>query len=428
MSPHGSVSPSQAAAPEPLPQKTSARDGYPVPAAARGSVLGGPEAAALTELVTSAAPLSSGERRAEFERRFAQHVGARHALSVTSGTVALELAVHLLELGEGDEVIATPQTFQATVQPLLGTPAEVRFCDVDPVSLNVDPDRLEELITDRTRAIVLVHYGGWPADMDRIMALARPRGITVVEDCAHALGSSYRGRRPGALADIGCFSLHASKNITTLGEGGVVTLERDDWAARLDRLRNNEVDGRFVPREATDTPELLPWMKYSSSVYGTACAGVRRHGTNATLSEAACAVGLVQMDRMDGLVARRRAVAARLDEVLGHFPQCTVQRPGPGVEHAYHLYTFFVSGAPGVREKVVRGLDERGVQIALRYFPMHLLPEWKARGHRAGECPVAERRWFGEHVNLPCHPGLTDEQVDHLVWALNDVLGSVVAS
>lgn len=428
MSPHGSVSPGPSAAPESLPRTAPAQGGYVVPAAHRGSVLGRPEAAALAELVGSGAPLSSGEHRAEFERRFALHVGARHALSVTSGTVALELAIHLLGLAEGDEVIATPQTFQATVQPLLGTPARVRFCDVDPVSLNVDPDRLAELITDRTRAIVLVHYGGWPADMDRIMALARQRGIAVIEDCAHALGSSYMGRRPGSLADIGCFSLHASKNITTLGEGGMVTLERDGWAERLDRLRNNEVDGRFVPLEAADMPQLLPWMKYSSSVYRTVCAEVVRHGTNATLSEAACAVGLVQLDRMEGLVARRRAVAARLDEVLDRFPQCTRQRPGPGVEHAYHLYTFFVSGTPGVQEKVVRGLDERGVQIALRYFPMHLLPEWKARGHRAGECPVAERRWFGEHVNLPCHPGLTDEQVDHLVWALNDVLGSVVPS
>jgi perosamine synthetase len=405
----------------------SAAGSYAVPAAGRGSVLGQEEADALSELVSSEASLSSGEHRERFERHFAAYAGARHALSVTSGTVALELAVHLLDLSEGDEVVATPQTYQATVQPLLASPARVRFCDIDPHSLNMDPDRLEELITDRTRAVVLVHYGGWPADMDRITALTRDRGITVIEDCAHALGSVHRGRRPGSLADVGCFSFHSSKNITSLGEGGMITFDRDDWADRVDRLRSNEVDGVYtsLPEPGDGTPDLLPWMKYSSSVYRMACDGVRRAGTNATLSEAACAVGLVQLDRLDELVARRRAIAGRLDAVLDRYPQCRIQRPGADVQHAYHLYTFFVEAAPEVREKLVRGLDERGVEIELRYFPMHLLPEWKARGHRSGECPVSERLWFEEHVNLPCHPGLTDGQVDHLAHALDDALASV---
>ncbi|WP_198959158.1 DegT/DnrJ/EryC1/StrS aminotransferase family protein [Streptomyces sp. CB02130] len=409
------------------PQRRCSRPRYAVPAAGRGSVLGQEEADALAELVASEASLSSGDHRRRFEREFADHTGSRHALSVTSGTVALEMAVHLLDLAEGDEVVATPQTYQATVQPLLASPARVRFCDVDPHSLNVDTRRLEELITDRTRALVLVHYGGWPADMERISALTRERGITVVEDCAHALGSAYRGRSPGALGDVGCFSFHSSKNITSLGEGGMITFDRDDWADRVDRLRSNEADGLYtsLPEPGDGAPDLLPWMKYSSSVYRMACDGVRRPGTNATLSEAACAVGLVQLGRLEELVARRRSIASRLDQVLERYPQCRVQRPGPEVQHAYHLYTFFVDSAPGLREKLVRGLDERGVEIELRYFPMHLLPEWKARGHRAGECPVAERLWFEEHVNLPCHPGLTDSQVDHLVQALDDALASV---
>ncbi|KAF3468927.1 DegT/DnrJ/EryC1/StrS family aminotransferase [Streptomyces sp. Tu 3180] len=402
---------------------------YAVPAASRGSVLGREEAEALTALLSSRAVLSSGEQRERFEERFARHVGARHALSVTSGTVALDLALHLLDLREGDEVVATPQTYQATVQPLLASPARVRFCDVDPDSLNIDPDRLAELITGRTRAVVLVHYGGWPADMDRVMALARERGITVVEDCAHALGSGYRGRRPGALGDLGCFSFHSSKNITSLGEGGMITFDRDEWAPRLDRLRSNEPDGLYtgLPEPADGVPDLLPWMKYSSSVYRTVCDGVRRPGTNATLSEAACAVGLVQLDRLAELVARRRTIAARLDRVLERHPLCRVPRPGADLEHAYHLYTFFVTERQGVREKLVRGLDERGVEVELRYFPMHLTPEWRARGHGPGECPVAERLWFGEHVNLPCHPGLTDDQIDHLVWALDDALTALTA-
>jgi perosamine synthetase len=404
---------------------------YVVPYSKRGSLLGVDEVAALERLVLSPRPLSADSLRERFEERFRRYAGSRHALSVTSGTVALEIAIHLLGLEPGDEVIVTPQTFPATAQPLLGYGVRVRFCDVDPVSLNVDPAVLETLITERTKAILLVHYGGWPADMDKIMALARSRGILVVEDCAHALGSDYHGRRPGSLGDIGCFSFHSSKNITTLGEGGMLTLDRDDWAERADRLRSNEVDGEFTPLAPDaggEVPALLPWMKYASSAYGQRCLGVRRAGTNATLSEAACAVGLIQLDRLGDLVARRRQIAARLDEVIARHPIARMSRPDPGAGHSYHLYTFFVSGPPGLREHVVRGLDDRGIEIELRYFPLHLLPEWRARGHAEGECPVAERLWFGEHVNLPCHPGLTDEQVAILVDAVDGALATARAA
>ncbi|MEU1037785.1 DegT/DnrJ/EryC1/StrS family aminotransferase [Streptomyces sp. NPDC005551] len=402
---------------------------YAVPYASRGSILGAAEKRALEQLIESGDTLSMGSWRARFEKRFSEYVGARHALTVTSGTVALELAIHLLDLAPGDEVIVTPQTFQATVQPLLGHQATVRFCDVEPDSLNMDPRELKNLITDRTRAILLVHYGGWPAEMDEILMMARERGILVLEDCAHALGSRYDGRRPGSLGDIGCFSFHSSKNITTLGEGGMLTFDRDDWAERVDRLRSNEVDGVFVPASelSMEEPGLLPWMKYSESVYQEACLGVRRSGTNATLSEAACAVGLTQMDRLDELVARRQSIAARLDGVVGRHPGARVGRPRAGLEHAHHLYTFFVDGPPGIREAVVRGLDERGVEVQLRYFPLHLLPEWRDRGHGVGECPVAERLWFNAHVNLPCHPGLSEAQVSHLETALDEALQSAYA-
>ncbi|MFD5751118.1 DegT/DnrJ/EryC1/StrS family aminotransferase [Streptomyces sp. NPDC127033] len=406
------------------------RGTYAVPYTSRGSILGRAEAKALEHLIASEGSLSVGSFRDRFEERFRTHVGTRHALSVTSGTVALELAIHVLGLTEGDEVVVTPQTFQATAQPLLGLPGvRVRFCDVDPDSLNMDPAALRSVITERTRAVLLVHYGGWSAEMDEILALTRQRGIIVIEDCAHALGARYDGRRPGSLGDIGCFSFHASKNITTLGEGGMITLDRDDWAERIDRLRSNEVDGDFAPA-APDAlgrdRELLPWMKYASPAYEQVCSAVRRAGTNATLSEAAAAVGLAQMERLGELVARRRWIARRLDEVIARHPYTRVQRPRPGVEHAQHLHTFFVDGPRGLREAVVRGLDERGVEVQLRYMPLHLLPEWRDRGHGFGECPVAEELWFGQHVNLPCQPGLTDGQVDHMVAALDAALSTAV--
>ncbi|MFD3478735.1 DegT/DnrJ/EryC1/StrS family aminotransferase [Streptomyces sp. NPDC058695] len=397
---------------------------YRVPFARRGSVLGEADLAALAELVRAEGTLTAGVWRDRFEERFRERIGARHALTVTSGTVALELATRLLDLAPGDEVIATPQTFQATIQPLLNHDVRVRFCDVDRDTLNMDPDVLETLITDRTRAVFLVHYGGNPADMDRIMAIARRHNAIVVEDSAHGIGALYKGRHPGALADIGCFSFHSTKNITTLGEGGMITLARDEWAERVLRIRDNEVDGVYTARTdlTGEPPALLPWMKFADSVYGRTAVGIRGAGTNATMSEAAAAVGVVQLDSLDRFVERRRWIASRLDEALSAFPGVRLHRATADSRHAYHLYTFFLTDGREVREHFVRAVDLLGVEVQLRYFPLHLSPEWRLRGHGAGECPNAERVWFEEHMNLPCHPGLTDDQVDHLVTSVTQAL------
>lgn len=401
--------------------------GFRVPHSGRGSILGAEEVAALHDIVMAPTPLASGACRAEFEERFRALCGARHALTVTSGTVALEMAIHLLDLSPGDEVVVTPQTYHATIQPLLDYGVDVRFCDIDPDSLNMDPDSLPALMSERTKAVILVHYGGWPADMDRIVSIAHEYGAVVIEDCAHALGAQWHGRTPGALADIGCFSFQSSKNITTLGEGGLVTLRREDWALRVDRLRSNAIDADFTGRVPTGLPAALPWMKYAESAYDQECVRIRRAGTNATLSEAACAVGLVQLNRLADLTGRRRAIASRLDAVVDRYPELRAPRPGDDVRRACHLYTFFASG-PGRRDRLIRELDRRGVEVQLRYFPLHLLPEWRARGHGPGECPTAERLWFTEHVNLPCHPSLSDDQVDHLVDSLDAAIRTTLAT
>ncbi len=404
---------------------TMSADRYLVPYPKRGSILGEAEAAAVSATLASGRPLSAGTCREAFEERFRELTGVRHAMSVTSGTVALQLAISLLDLQPGDEVIATPQTYKATVQPLLESPVRVRFCDVDPATLNADPASVEALVTPRTRAILLVHYGGLPADMEAIMRIARKHDVLVVEDCAHALGSSYYGRSPGALADIGCFSFHSSKNITTLGEGGMVTVQRDDWARRLDLIRSNESDSVYVRRMgAREVPR--PWMLHPGLAHSHDCARIRHPGTNAVMSEPSAAVGIVQLDRLDQLVARRRAIAARIDEVLARYPFVRTVPEPDGVLNSYHLYTFFVDPAAGVaRDDLVDRLERQGVEMRLRYFPLHLLPEWRARGMRPGECPVAERVWAHEQVNLPCQPVLTDREVSDLVHALDTVLSGV---
>lgn len=264
--------------------------------------------------------------------------------------------------------------------------------------------------------------------MNRIMSAARRNGAIVIEDCAHALGSSYHGRMPGSLAYIGCFSFHSSKNLTTLGEGGMLTFDQGDCAERLDRIRSNRVDGIFRPTgdRPFQPPALLLWMMFAEEVYQVSWAKVSRAGTNATMSEAAAAVGIHQMDRLAELSSRRRATAHRLDKIVSSHDGLRLHQPPSTIEHAYHLYTFFVDERVDVREKLVRTLDRRGIEVQLRYFPLHLTPEWRSRGHGIGECPVAERIWFSDHMNLPCHPTLSDKQIGYLADTLERSLADVL--
>ncbi|MEU2714203.1 DegT/DnrJ/EryC1/StrS family aminotransferase [Streptomyces sp. NPDC007205] len=398
---------------------------YFIPAPSVGSVLGDAELAVLSRLIRSGESLSQGRWRDKFEQAMREHIGSRYAMTVTSGTVAVMLAVHLLDLAPGDEVIVTPQTFKATADPLLAHDVTVRFCDVEPDTLNVDVASFESLITPRTRALILVHYGGRPARMDEIMRVARRHGVRVIEDCAHALGALYRGRRPGVLGDIGCFSFHSSKNITTLGEGGMVTFDDPEWAERIDRIRSNAADGVFVPSPLLAGPykRSEPWMMWAGDSYEKQCLSVRHPGSNATLSEAGAAVGLTQLQRLKELTERRRWIAGRLTQTLAEFPYVRLAEVPEDIYHPYHLFTFFIQQGQGKsRDEVIRALEDAGVQVQVRYFPLHLRPEWRGRGHRLGECPVTERIWFHEQVNLPCYPSMIDGQVEHLVLALKSAL------
>lgn len=390
---------------------------YEVPYPNLGGRLGAEEMHILGEVISSGDRLSQGQWREKFEHSFRDLIGVRHAFTVTSGTVALEIALGLLDLRPGDEVIATPQTYHASIQPLLSRSVSVRFCDIDSNSLNLDLERLAGLITERTKAIVLVHYGGFPAPMRDIMRLARERGILVLEDCAHALGTEYEGRRPGSIADIGCFSFHSSKAITTLGEGGMITFARDDWADRVARIRGNESDATY--RDAPQQFSRVPKALYPGRAYSHDCGTIRHPGTNATMSEPAAAVGLAQLAKLPALGARRRQIARTLDELLGSYDEIRVQELPTGAVSGQHLYTCFVEPGRGLdRDALVETLEGLGVEVWLRYFPLHLLPEWRSRGHRYGECPVAERLWFGSQLNLPCHPAMSDVQVERLLTAL----------
>jgi perosamine synthetase len=268
------------------------------------------------------------------------------------------------------------------------------------------------------------------ADMDEITRIARGCGAVVVEDCAHAIGSSHHGRSAGSMGDIGCFSFQATKNVSTLGQGGLIVCSDDRWAERIERVRSYEPDASFVPAPGI---RLGEWAAPTSGVPGHEknaftheCREIQHGGMNGVLSEAAAAVGLVQLDRLEGLLARRAQIASIFDEGLAGIDGVRVQTYAPELRHAHHLYTFFADPDSGIdREELVGEIDRRGVQVVLRYFPLHLLPEWRFRGAAFGDCPVAERVWFTEQVNLPIYPALSDDDAELVVEIVRDAFDTV---
>lgn len=394
---------------------------FVVPYAGVSNALGADEIAAVTRALRQQT-LSMGPLGRQFEERFAGMLGARHAQATSSCTTALFLAAQVLGLEAGDEVITTPQTFWVTTWPLQARGCTVRFADVDPDSLNIDPDSVASLVTPRTRSIWVVHHGGRAVDMDPIIEIAAKYGLSVVEDCAHAPGATYKGRRVGTIGDIGCFSFHSLKNMTT-GEGGAFVTSDDALAEKARELGTIHTWGPQVER-GTDRigPYRRPAYYQDPHVRSAFTKSYRDDryliGNNYRMSEVSAALGLAQLEKLEQLNKRRQKIAQRLDEGLAGVPGITVQRRRPEAPSIYHLYTIFYDAAVvgAAKDDFIKLLEQvEGIEIVLRYFPIHLLPEFRALGHEFGECPVAEKAYFEHQVQLPIYTQLTDRQIDHMI-------------
>jgi perosamine synthetase len=357
----------------------------------------------------------------QFEKEFCEYTGAKHAIGTVSCTMALHLVAHLLGLGPEDEVICTPQTFQATMLPFLARGTSVRFADIEPETLCLDPASIEPLITPSTRAIYVMHYGGMPCDMDPILAVARRHGLPVVEDAAHAPGASYKGRKIGSIADLTCFSFGSLKNMTTLGRGGMITTSSPEWAERLYTIRYRGFGGRSVERKSNSIGPYRqpdpPYSDHSGDSWTHDWPEVSDVGLHIPMSGAEAAVGRVQLRKLDRMNQVRRDYARLYAEGLTRIEGVRVQPELPGRQSVYHLFPFFLSQSEtGVNhDDLIRGLEGRGVRINNRFFPCHLTSYMRPRGHVFGECPQVERVWFEEQVNLPISPLHTREQIEYAV-------------
>jgi UDP-2-acetamido-2-deoxy-ribo-hexuluronate aminotransferase len=337
-----------------------------------------PEVDAAVHRVLDSGQFIMGKEVGELEKVIAGYLGVKHAIACASGTDALQIAMMALGIGPGDEVITTPFTFVATAESIGLLGAKPVYVDIDPRTFNLNPTAIAAAITPRTKAIIPVHLYGQPAEMDPVMALARARGVKVIEDSAQALGASYHGKKVCAIGDIGCISFFPSKNLGAFGDGGMMVTSDDALAERM----------RMVAAHGSK-------VRYYHEILGV----------NSRLDTLQAAILLVKAKHLDAWNAERRRAAARYTALLAGTPAVT-PFIAPDREHIYHQYTMRVPG----RDELAAWMKERGVPYAVYYpVPLHLQDAFAMSGNKAGDFPETELA-TREVLSLPMHTELTEEQ------------------
>jgi len=336
-----------------------------------------------------------GPKTAEFETAFANYIGVADSVGLNSGTAALHLGLMALDV-KGGEVVTTPMTFVSTNHAILYNRATPVFCDVEADTMNIDPGWVERSVSERTRAIVVVHYGGHPVDLEAIRRIAAPRGIPVLEDAAHACGARYKGVPVGRDADMACFSFHAVKNLA-MGEGGAVVARDPALVARLRKLRWLGINKNTWERSADG--QSYSWA------YNVEEVGFKYH-----LNDIPAAIGLAQLARLDQLNERRRAIVAQYDAAFATLDWLVrpVEKP-----YAYSSRHNYVVKVPR-RDEFMRFLAARGVMTGMHYIPNHLYDTYKPFTRRL---PVVEREWT-RLVTLPLYPSMAESEVAQVIDAV----------
>ena len=351
--------------------------------------------------------ITTGPRVGELADRIAALSGAKHAVAVNSATGALHLAREALGLGPGDEVITSTYTFAATVNVIEHVRARTVLVDVEPDTLNLDPAAVEAAITPRTRAILTVDYGGHPCEYDALQRLADRHGRVIVDDAAHALGASYRGRPVGTLARVTAFSFYATKNLST-GEGGAAVTDAE---ALADRIRLLSLHG--MSRDA--------WKRYSDT--GSWYYEVVAPGWKYNLSDVLAAIGVGQLERFDEFQQRRRELVTRMAEGLAGVPEVRVPVARPEVVHAWHLFPIALELERLTidRARFVKELRAENIGTSVHFIPIHFHPHFRdSLGLGEGAFPVAENA-YRRAITLPLFPRMTDRDADDVVEAVRKI-------
>ncbi len=329
-----------------------------------------------------------GPKVQEFERRVADYIAVPGAIGVASGTDALHLSIEALNIGDGDEVITTPFTFFATVEAILYTGAKPVFVDIALDTFNLDSDRIEEKITERTKAILPVHLFGHPSDMEKMMEIARRHNLYVIEDCAQAFGAAVGQKKVGSFGDTGCFSFYPSKNLGAYGDGGMITCYDNNLSDRFKRLRNHGSIGSYIHESV---------------------------GFNSRLDELQAGFLLIKLKRLDEYNRRRRQKASLYRDLLCDAVRCPSERAG--VQHVYNQYTIRSENRNEIQSK----LKENSISSVVYYpRPLHLQKALKFLGYREGDFPLAERA-SREVLSLPIYPELEESAIEKIAETIKEV-------
>jgi len=371
----------------------------------RASV-GEEEVAAIAEVLRSGW-LTMGTKTFEFEREFANYVGARHAVSVCSGTAALHLALEACGLQPGDEVLIPTTTFTATGEVAAYLGARPVLVDIDPITLNIDASIVEDKITPKTRALIPVHMAGQPCDLSELHSIARQRGLHVIEDAAHALPSEYKSQRIGSLSELTAFSFYATKTLTT-GEGGMITTDNADYAARMRMMRLHGISGDA-------------WKRYGQ--HGSWFYEVMEAGFKYNPTDLQAALGRVQLAKCDTLTDARRRIAERYTAA---FKEIGALEP-PAIKGdrttSWHLYILRLrlEELQINRDAFLQELKARGIGTSVHFIPLHLHPYYqKTYGYRRGDFPIAEKE-FERCFSLPIYAGMSDGDVEQVIDNVTEI-------
>lgn len=333
--------------------------------------------------------IAQGPKVMEFEEKFANWIGAKYGIATNSGTSALHVALLACGIGEGDEVITTPFTFIASGNAIVYTGATPVFADIDLDTYTIDPDKIEDLITDKTKAILPVQLYGQAADMDKIREIAEKHDLKIIEDAAQAHGAEYNGEKVGTLGDMACFSFYPTKNMTT-SEGGMITTDDEELAKKAQMFRAHGASERYHHDEI---------------------------GYNFRMTDIAAAIGLAQLKVIDEFNDKRISNANYLNEQLKDVEGIVTPKSPDNYKHVYHQYTILVE--KGNRDEWVEFLTNKGIGTGIHYpIPLYNQPIYKKLGIE-GDCPLAEKA-ADNVISLPVHPSLTKEDLDLVVDAVKE--------
>jgi dTDP-4-amino-4,6-dideoxygalactose transaminase len=352
--------------------------------------------------------ITTGPKTSRFEESFREFIGCKHAVAVSSCTAALELSLASVGVGKGDEVITSPFTFAATAEVIIHQNATPRFADVEKETYNLSPEEVVDNVSANTKAIIPVHYGGQPCEMDELAKIAAEYDLAIIEDAAHAFGASYKNRMIGTVGDSTCFSFYATKNITT-ADGGMVTTNSDTIAAKVRILSLHGIS-----KDA--------WKRYSDE--GTWHYEILLPGYKYNMTDIQAAIGIHQLRKAPEMQKRREEIATKYTKAFENIPEITTPCTKKNVKHAWHLYPLLINAnlLSISRNGFIEALKSENIGTSVHFIPLHLHPYYKdTYGYKRGDFPIAESV-FDREISLPIYPRMTEDDVDDVIASVHKVV------